>query len=109
MGLTAAQIFGILGDMTTTHTTTNQPLRFEVGRTYWCTSPGDRDCVWHFTVTNRTARFITIADKYGNETRVGVKVWAPDNEEMAKPLGTFSLSPTLRPSKESLHLSATES
>jgi hypothetical protein len=102
MGLTAGKVSGILDDMTTTHTTANQPIQFEVGRTYWCRSIADYDCVWEFTVTKRTARFITIVDKHGEERRVGVSVWAPDNEERAKPLGTFSMSPTLTASRESL-------
>jgi hypothetical protein len=90
--------------MTTTTEQTNEPTRFEVGRTYWCRSAADHNCVWHFTVTARTAKFITIRDRWGEESRVGVRVWAADNEERAKPLGTFSMSPTLTASRETITL-----
>lgn len=93
--------------MTTTEPA-NEPARFQVGRTYWCRSAADYNCVWHFTVTARTAKFITIRDRSGEESRVGVRVWAPDNEERAKPLGTFSMSPTLSASRETISLGGDE-
>jgi hypothetical protein len=71
---------------------------FQVGRTYYCRSFCDYDCVWQFTVAKRTAKFVTLDDGRGEVRRVGVRVW--DNVEACSPLGTYSMAPVLTAEKE---------
>lgn len=69
-------------------------IAFQVGSTYEARSACDYDCVWTFTVTARTARFITIVDRDRETRRVGVRVW--NGVESASPLGTYSMAPVIR-------------
>ena len=64
---------------------------FTTGTTY--TTCPTRDYVWTFTVTSRTAKFITIEDSHGDTVRVGV--WSSDNTEKCFPLGRYSMAPVL--------------
>ena len=79
------------GDMS--NAATPADTAFTVGNTYACRSFGDHNCVWTFTVTARTARFVTLSDSDGKTVRVGVRVW--NGVESCSPFGTFSLSPVL--------------
>lgn len=76
--------------MTTTST-------FTVGQTYSATSVCDHTCVWSFTILRRTAKFITIRDRWGTVSRVGVR--SDGTEEVALPLGSYSMAPVIRSSK----------
>jgi len=67
---------------------------FRIGTRYACRSAGDSDCVWTFTVTARTARFVTLTDDQGDTYRVGVRI--SDDAEACNPFGHYSMSPTLR-------------
>lgn len=69
--------------MTTAHT-------FQIGN-YYSTGRGDYE--WNFKVLTRTAKFITIEDKWGDITRVGVRVW--EGRESALPLGNYSQAPVI--------------
>lgn len=83
--------------VTTTEIPTTTPA-FQVGNTYSARSIGDYDCIWTFEVVSRTARFITIRNlSDGSTCRVGVRTW--DGDEIASPLGTYSMSPTIRASR----------
>lgn len=73
-------------------------IKFEIGRTYECRSACDYNCVWAFTVTRRTAKFITILDERGEESRVGVSVW--EGVERALPLGRFAFAPVIMADRE---------
>lgn len=64
---------------------------FRIGATY--TTGEGHDYVWHFTVTARTAKFLTLVDKYGDTTRVGV--YSVDGVESALPLGRYSMAPVI--------------
>lgn len=64
---------------------------FRIGATY--TTGEGHDYVWHFTVTARTAKFITLVDKYGDTSRVGV--YSFDGIEHALPLGRYSMAPII--------------
>ena len=77
-------------DMSNTATATNTAA-FAIGTTY--TTGRGADYVWTFTVIARTAKFITVEDKYGEVTRVGVKNY--DGREIALPLGTYSMAPVI--------------
>jgi hypothetical protein len=69
---------------------------FEVGETYSARSAVDADTVFQFTVTARTAKFVTV-EHDGRSSRVGV-LDGPDGE-WAKPLGTYSMCPVIRASR----------
>jgi hypothetical protein len=74
------------------------PATFQVGARYWAQSACDSNCVWWFTVTARTTKFVTLVDEYDNTTRVGVKTdvaWG----EWVLPFGSYSMAPCLRASR----------
>lgn len=67
------------------------------------TSPCDRNCVWNYTVTKRTAKTITISD--GTETktcRVNTQVSEDRNAETIFPVGRYSMCPVLSADKEEM-------
>ena len=69
---------------------------FQIGETYYARSIGDSDCVFTWTVTARTARFVTFT-VFGEERRVGVSTENPYVEgEVAYPLGRYSMAPMAR-------------
>lgn len=77
--------------------------QFEIGKTYTMTSPCDRNCVWTYTVTKRTAKTVTISD--GTETktcRVNVQVSEDRNAETIFPVGRYSMCPALSADKEEM-------
>ncbi len=77
--------------------------QFEIGKTYTMASPCDRNCVWTYTVTKRTAKTITISD--GTETktcRVNVQVSEDRNAETIFPMGRYSMCPALSADKEEM-------
>lgn len=67
--------------------------KFSPGATYAARSACDHECVWTFTVVKRTAKFVTLVDKWGEIVRVGVRVW--NGIEFCSPLGVYSMSPSL--------------
>lgn len=67
---------------------------FTVGTTYTCRSAVDSDFVMAWTVTGRSAKFITVVDGSGRSKRVGVKRDAQG--EWALPDGTYSMAPVIR-------------
>ena len=68
--------------------------KFEVGKSYSMRSIGDHNCIWTYEVISRTAKTIKIKDEYGEVKTCRVKDFM--NSEMVKPLGTYSMSPSLR-------------
>jgi hypothetical protein len=74
------------------------PATFQVGARYWAQSVADHTCLWWFTVTARTAKFITLTDEYGKTFRVGVKNDS-DRGEWALPFGSYSMAPVVRASR----------
>jgi len=73
--------------------TTATATQFEVGQTYTTRSACDYDCIFIFTVIKRTAKFITVVDKFERETRCGVKTW--NGVECAYPMGQYSMAPVI--------------
>lgn len=77
--------------------------QFEIGKTYTMASPCDRNCVWTYTVTKRTAKTITISD--GTETktcRVNTQISEDRNAETIFPVGRYSMCPALSADKEEM-------
>lgn len=70
--------------------------KFTPGTIYATRSICDYNCVFSFTVVRRTAKFITIEDKFGEAKRVGVSEGYDGGYEIAYPLGKFSMAPLLR-------------
>jgi hypothetical protein len=68
---------------------------FKVGQTYTARSVCDHNCTWSFTVTRRTAKFVTIESADGKKTRAGIKTDF-DGNEYALPMGSFSMAPCIR-------------
>lgn len=75
-------------------TTATAIKAFEVGKTYSCRSICDYDCVWSYTVANRTASTITTA--CGKTLRIIKKLSQHFGVEMVRPNGDYSMAPTLR-------------
>ncbi|HUS43269.1 MAG TPA: hypothetical protein VMY16_11435 [Ilumatobacteraceae bacterium] len=74
---------------------TNQPATFEIGSTYTARSASNYDCIWSWTVVDRTAKFITISEfsEPSKTSRVGVRVW--NDIESAMPFGRYSMAPVI--------------
>lgn len=80
-------------------TTTSPAATFEIGETYSTRSAGDHTMTFSWTVTARTAKFITVVegdpDRPGKPKRVGVKT-DNDGNEWAMPDGAYSMAPVIR-------------
>lgn len=72
--------------------------QFTIDTEYSCRSACDHNTIFSFTVTRRTAKFITIVDRFGDTARVGVKLDSEGNE-YASPMGSYSMSPIIRASE----------
>lgn len=71
--------------------------KFEIGKQYNMSSACDHECVWSYTVVDRTAATITITD--GDKTqkcRVSKQVSEWNDAETIYPLGKYSMCPSLR-------------
>jgi hypothetical protein len=62
-------------------------------QTYEMTFASNSEAVTYFTVTKRTAKFVTLEDSDGKQTRVGIHV--RDNAEFCMPFGRYSMAPVL--------------
>mgnify|MGYP007064445709 FL=1 len=70
--------------------------KFEVGKSYSMRSACDYNCVWTYTVTERTAQTITISDgKVSKKCRISKDVSEYRNAETVYPLGKYSMCPSL--------------
>lgn len=70
--------------------------KFEVGKSYSMRSACDHNCVWTYTVTERTAQTITISDgKVSKKCRISKDVSEHRNAETVYPLGKYSMCPSL--------------
>lgn len=64
--------------------------QFQVGKTYSTRSIGDQNCVFSITVIKRTEKTVTTSE--GKLLRIQVD----DDIEKVRPLGTYSMAPTIR-------------
>ena len=78
--------------------------KFEIGKTYACSSICDHECVWTFTVIRRTAKTVTFRDERGEEKtcRISADTSAYRNAETVFPLGRYSMAPMLDANKETI-------
>ena len=72
--------------------------RFEEGKRYEMRSICDHECIWSYTVKARTAQTVTLIDEKGKELKCRIikAISEMDNREAVRPLGTYSMAPTLR-------------
>lgn len=69
--------------------------QFEVGKSYFCRSACDYDCVWFFNVIARTASMITVEHE-GNTMRLRIAKDSPRwGYEYAMPFGRYSMAPSI--------------
>lgn len=70
--------------------------KFEIGKTYSMRSACDHDCVWTYTVTDRTEATITITDgKATKKCRIVKNLSEWRGAETVRPLGSYSMCPLL--------------
>ena len=72
--------------------------RFEIGKRYEMRSICDHECIWSYTVKARTEQTVTLIDEKGKELKCRIikAISQMDNREAVRPLGTYSMAPTLR-------------
>ena len=78
--------------------TTTNVKKFEIGKQYSMRSACDHECVWTYTVINRTACTVTLKSTSGEQLmcRINKKLTAWSNTETVLPLGSYSMAPMLR-------------
>lgn len=78
--------------------------KFEVGKRYSMFSPCDMNCTWEYEVIKRTAKMITLKpiedarllpENREKIRRVKILTDCGCDEECARPLGRYSMSPLL--------------
>lgn len=70
--------------------------RFEIGSTYSMRSVCDHNCIWSYSVTERTAQTITVNDgKEIKKLRISKKYSQYRDAETVFPLGQYSMAPML--------------
>jgi hypothetical protein len=67
--------------------------KFEVGNTYSTRSACDHECIFSYTVKKRTAKFLWLENKRGEQKRRGI--YAHSGIEYCKPEGTYSMCPVI--------------
>lgn len=69
----------------------DQTTKFEPGKTYYCRSIGDSECIWKGEVISRTAKTITMLVD-GETLKRRVKIW--NGCETIMPFGSYSMAPS---------------
>lgn len=70
--------------------------KFEIGKTYSMRSACNHDCVWSYTVTERTAQTVTLSDgKKSIKCRIVKQLSEYRGAETVRPLGQYSMCPLL--------------
>lgn len=72
------------------------PETFTVGQAATAKTAADHTMRWHFTVTARTARYVTLQADDGTSHRVAIRI-DPAGNEWAMPFGRYALAPIARP------------
>jgi hypothetical protein len=71
--------------------------KFEIGKSYEMRSACDQNCKWSYTVITRTAQTITLKDDHNKVIKCRVIKGLSEiyKAEAVKPLGSYSMAPTL--------------
>ncbi len=67
--------------------------QFEAGNDYTMRSPCDHNCMWTYTVKRRSATNVWLEGEDGKTIRRRVAVFM--GTETCKPIGSYSMAPTL--------------
>ena len=72
-------------------------VQFEIGKTYFCRSICDYDCVWSYTVVARTASTVTLCDDHTGKIQKNriIGYSKISGVEAVNPLGQYSMCPVL--------------
>ncbi len=76
-------------------------VQFEIGKSYYCRSICDYDCIWSYTVVARTKATVTLRDDDSGEIQKN-RILGFSKEfgvEKVYPLGNYSMCPTLSADK----------
>ena len=68
--------------------------KFEVGKHYFTRSICDHNCIFAYTIINRTAKTVTIQDEFG-KIKGRRKIYIYNGKETINPEGNYSMSPTV--------------
>ena len=70
--------------------------KFEIGKTYTCSSILNHDCTWSFTVIDRTPKTITVLGRDGiQRLKISKKISEYRNSESVYPIGRYSMAPIM--------------
>ena len=72
--------------------------QFQVGKVYQCRSICDYNCIWSYTVIERTAATVTLRDNHSGKVqknRISVSISKYFDAETVYPLGRYSMCPSL--------------
>jgi len=71
--------------------------KFEIGKEYSMRSACDHECVWTYTVIDRTEKTITLKDDSGKIIKRGISKQTSEylKAEAVRPLGSYSMAPIL--------------
>jgi len=70
---------------------------FQVGRTYFDRSACDYDCVFKFTILDRTAKSVVV-NVHGKTKRRGLSIY--EGVEQFRPFGSYSMCAVVRADRE---------
>lgn len=76
--------------------------KFEIGKSYFCRSACDYDCIWTFKVVERTAKTIKLVNTMSSKGEItACRVFFLHNSqiEAVRPLGSYSMAPILSADK----------
>lgn len=71
--------------------------KFQIGKTYSTRSACDYETVYSWTVIARTAKQMTLEDRWGHQEKRGIYLW--NETEHCKPNGTYSMCPVINAEK----------
>jgi len=69
-------------------------IKFITGKTYYCRSICDHECIFKFEITRRTTKTIWAKD-LGNKKilKRRIAIWYDDTKESFMPYGAYSMAP----------------
>lgn len=71
-------------------------VKFKLNTLYEAYSPCNTDCRWIYNIIKRTEKTVTICGDFVNGTKTKrLRVNTLNGVEYVKPLGTYSMAPTL--------------
>lgn len=70
--------------------------KFKVGKSYFCRSACNHDCVWTFKVMKRTEKTVVLCGSFTDgKKQKSFRISSDNLTEWCMPLGRFSMAPVL--------------